>query len=192
MFQLRRARNLRMPILKQGDSQTRWTRSENGLHYPELQYELGYQSSPTDDTWHIAVWRAPQCTPAQWAEQFRQIAFPQYGMFFSFQPFKPGYTPQEGYMRFLVAMVRRQMDDAERLTHEQQVERAEEFYSRSSREADQRISDMVDDALHRNVPGKRGGLVSYPDPAQYRESREPAPPNGLVDSSGNPVPSTIQ
>ncbi len=164
IFQYKRANELRMPYKKRGDAGSGWTASKGGILMPYTDYELGFQGAPKDDYWTIAKWLEAGCDEQDWTRQFPNLGYPKHGYFTCFQPLKDGKTPDENFTAFIVDHIKYQME----MKPQEHYDQIQQHYERRERDNDRKIEDMLHDALHMNVPGKRGGLVSYP---QTRHTR---------------------
>ncbi len=173
LFQYKRANELRILYRKKGEDGTDWVKTDAGLYMPLKDYELGYQApDPRDNYWLIAKWLEPG-DEATWNEKYKHVGFPALGYFTCFQPFKDiqtpdgriaAFTPTEEHTAFLVDHIKYQME----MKPAEHWEQIVKHYERKDRQMEITIQDMLDDALHMSVPGKRGGLVSYPQTKHTR------------------------
>lgn len=164
LFQYKRANELRILYRKKGDDGTEWVKTDGGLFMPFKDYELGYQApNPRDNYWMITKWLEPG-DEAAWNEKYKIVGFPRLGYFTCYTPLREGYIPDEEWTKFMVDHIKFQME----LRPDEHWDQIVHHYERRERENEKTIADMVDDCLHMNVPGKRGGLVSYP---QTRHTR---------------------
>lgn len=156
IFQYKRGHELRVIRRKAGGSG--WSTLASGLTVPTVQYELGYQTNPRDNRWVIVKWLEPGFTEDQWERKYHNLGYPKSGYWTGFQPLEVGKNPDEEWTRFIVANIKNQMETS----YQQHLEQVERFYGAADRNDRREIEDMIDDALVRHIPGKRGGGASYP------------------------------
>lgn len=135
------------------------TVERNGIFVFEASYE--WEPQVGVDCWLLAKWISPADSYDTWLSQFgSEVPFPAKGMYYTTDVMlKAGLEPNEAITYDSVGKVR----TFRHLTLSQILEAQEAKMQRSEQRSDARIADFVADkaTAFGNVPGKRGGRVSF-------------------------------
>jgi len=147
------SRDLKFPIRSSNDMVER-----NGLIVFEPQYT--WEPQVTGDCWLLAKWLLPG-EPDVWLAAFgTEVPFPQHGLFYVTDVMlRPGIEPNEAVTYDTIGKVQHLRS----LTVSQVLETQQIKMDRNEQRSDDRVADWIADkaVAFGNVPGKRGGQVSF-------------------------------
>lgn len=155
VFHLRKARDLVLPH-KTG---TRIIALPSGIDLVIPVYEMISQLRPQDgDRWVIAKWT---CQDEQsWNKQHEgKVEWPKHGYLYCFLPLEPSRDPTEEQIRAFVDHIEYQKS----LTPQEHLAKVIEQGEKPFEDYSQKVEDLMEEHFVNHVPGKRGGIVSYPD-----------------------------
>lgn len=153
MYKWAHTRELQFPLALPSE-----TRSQGGIFMLGSHYQWTRQIE--DDRWVLAVWDG-SWSEAQWNATFRgEVPWPRQGMYYASDiMLKPGVEPNDQATNDVLGKVRAKAP----MTMKDFLEHAEAKVERAKRETEQIQSDYIDDVVTAfgNIPGKRGGSVSF-------------------------------
>ncbi len=146
-------RELLFPMVVHSD-----TRTKGGLYVVGQRYEMTRQIE--EDRWVVAVWDSPQ-SREQWDATFRgEVPWPRQGMYYASDiMLLPGVEPNDLVTNDVLGKVKAKRT----MTMLDFMEHAEAKVESRKRETERIQSDYIDDVVTAfgNIPGKRGGSVSF-------------------------------
>lgn len=130
----------------------------NGILRPVARYE--WQRQIEDERWVVASWSEPPSYD-EWLSMFgSEIGWPRRGLYYSTDiMLKLGIEPNDAATNDVIGKVKAQR----RLTYRDFLDHANAKAEHASNEALRQQHDLIDDAVTAfgNIPGKRGGSVSF-------------------------------
>lgn len=133
-------------------------RTNGGLYVTGEHYEMTRQIE--EDRWVVAVWE-PSPDEETWAAAFKgEVPWPRRGMYYvSDIMLRPGIEPNDQVTNDVLGKVKAKRA----LTFRDFLDHAEAKAEHMNKETERIQSDYIDDVVTAfgNIPGKRGGSVSF-------------------------------